>query len=82
MGCGVRISDRVSGCVKSSIEAGSTRTVCWQGDAASASIVRVKFRPLYFLVCNPSVSRSKQKHVETRGGDRSEENGGNTQLLS
>jgi hypothetical protein len=58
MGCGVRVSDRVSGCVESSIEAGPTRTVCWQGDA---SIVRVKFRPLYFLVCDLSVKSAKQK---------------------
>lgn len=79
VGCGVRVSDRVSGCVESSVEAGSTRTVCWQGDA---SIVRVEFRPLYFLVCDSSVKSVKQKRVKTRGGDRSEEDGENTQLLS
>jgi hypothetical protein len=49
VGCrGGCVSDRASWYVRSGIEAGSTRAVCWQGDTR---IVRVELWPLYLLVC-------------------------------
>jgi hypothetical protein len=46
--CGGCVSNRASGYIRSGIEAGTTRAVCWQGDGC---IVCVEFWPLYLLVC-------------------------------
>jgi len=48
------VSNRASWYIRSGIEPGPTRAVCWQGDGC---IVCVEFWPLYFLICDRMSTR-------------------------